>query len=401
MSYNNIEDIRVLLEDVSEIEDTEGTNIVESIYYSMLSEGYSSGAIEGYLKSATQTELIEKYFSLPDEILINENYENLLLEKKGLIQGIGKGLRDIGKKFGKNFKKKWNNPDWKGGKEGLKKVKTTKTNKTTKNSITDPWLDGADKYKKSDAFPITGSGSSKKSISDKLGTLGKNIKTKSSKVVDKSKNFVKNNPIKSAVIGGGAAGAVSAIGTNAVLSGGKKKKEAEKQAQYDAEKSAQKATNVALQSKIDQLSKDFQASQQRLAAKNAGEQAAKAAAQAKKDQRESDKKSYLHKIRNSPAVKSGAFSGEDLYKQHLKHKQWQKDNNRGEFRKNKKSGGRKWNPSNRVTQVMDLESYEPYDIVLDYLLETNQVTTIEEANYVMLEMDSKTIQGIVEDFNKE
>ena len=96
MSYNNIEDIRVLLEDVSEIEDTEGTNIVESIYCSMLSEGYSSGAIEGYLKSATQTELIEKYFSLSDEILINENYENLLLEKKGLIQSIGKGLKEIG-----------------------------------------------------------------------------------------------------------------------------------------------------------------------------------------------------------------------------------------------------------------------------------------------------------------
>ena len=397
---NNIEDIRVLLEDVSEIEDTEGTIIVESIYYSMLSDGYSSGAIEGYLESATQTELIEKYFSLPDEIIINEDYESLLLEKKGLIMSIGKGLKNIGKKFTKNFKRKWNNPDWKGGKEGLKKVKTPKN---TKNNITDPWLDGSDKYtSKKDAFPLAGSGSSsKKSISDKLGTLGKNIKTKGSKTIDKSKNFVKNNPVKSAVIGGAVTGAGTAVATNAVLSGGRKKKEAEKQAQYDAEKSAQKATNIALQSKIDQLSKDFQASQQRLAAKNAGEQAAKAAAQAKKDKRESDKKAYLHKIRNSPAVKSGAFSGEDLYKQHLKHKQWQKDNNRGEFRKNKKSGGRKFNPNNRITQVMDLESYEPYDIVLDYLLETSQVTTIEEANYVMLEMDSKTIQGIVEDFNKK
>ena len=50
---------------------------------------------------------------------------------------------------------------------------------------------------------------------------------------------------------------------------------------------------------------------------------------------------------------------------------------------------------NRVTSVMDMESYEPYNIVLDYLLETNQVATVEEANYVMLEMDSKTIQDIV------
>ena len=42
-----------------------------------------------------------------------------------------------------------------------------------------------------------------------------------------------------------------------------------------------------------------------------------------------------------------------------------------------------------------MESYDAYDIVLDYLLETNQVATVEEANYVMLEMDSKTIQDIV------
>ncbi len=42
------------------------------------------------------------------------------------------------------------------------------------------------------------------------------------------------------------------------------------------------------------------------------------------------------------------------------------------------------------------ESYEPYDFVLEYLLSTEQVATIEEANYVMTEMDAETIQGIVE-----
>ena len=42
-----------------------------------------------------------------------------------------------------------------------------------------------------------------------------------------------------------------------------------------------------------------------------------------------------------------------------------------------------------------LEDYDAYDIVLNYLLETNQANTIEEANYVMLEMDSPTIKDIV------
>ena len=37
----------------------------------------------------------------------------------------------------------------------------------------------------------------------------------------------------------------------------------------------------------------------------------------------------------------------------------------------------------------------PYDIVLEYLLSTEQAATIEEANYIMTEMDAKTIQSIV------
>ena len=44
------------------------------------------------------------------------------------------------------------------------------------------------------------------------------------------------------------------------------------------------------------------------------------------------------------------------------------------------------------------ESYTPdaYDFVLEYLLSSEQAATIEEANYVMTEMDAETIQGIVE-----
>ena len=46
------------------------------------------------------------------------------------------------------------------------------------------------------------------------------------------------------------------------------------------------------------------------------------------------------------------------------------------------------------------ESYTPYDYVLEYLLSTEQAATIEEANYVMTEMDAETIQGIVEEQKK-
>ena len=46
--------------------------------------------------------------------------------------------------------------------------------------------------------------------------------------------------------------------------------------------------------------------------------------------------------------------------------------------------------------AMANEEFTPYDIVLEYLLSTEQVATIEEANYVMTEMDGKTINDIVE-----
>ena len=45
---------------------------------------------------------------------------------------------------------------------------------------------------------------------------------------------------------------------------------------------------------------------------------------------------------------------------------------------------------------MESVEYDAYDLVLEYLISTEQAATIEEANYVMTEMDAETIQGIVE-----
>ena len=41
-------------------------------------------------------------------------------------------------------------------------------------------------------------------------------------------------------------------------------------------------------------------------------------------------------------------------------------------------------------------SYEPYDLVLDYVLSEGHADNIEEAHYVMLQMDEETIQTITE-----
>lgn len=51
-----------------------------------------------------------------------------------------------------------------------------------------------------------------------------------------------------------------------------------------------------------------------------------------------------------------------------------------------------------VKKTIIKNSYDAYDLVLNYLLETNQVDTIEEANYVMTQMDESTIQGIINEY---
>ena len=59
------------------------------------------------------------------------------------------------------------------------------------------------------------------------------------------------------------------------------------------------------------------------------------------------------------------------------------------------------NPLYKKKEKVAKEEYTPYDIVLEYLLSSEQAATIEEANYVMTEMDAETIQGIVEEQKKK
>ena len=104
-----------------------------------------------------------------------------------------------------------------------------------------------------------------------------------------------------------------------------------------------------------------------------------------KGQPTSKEKSVAKADTTSPAAKAG-LSADLRAKAAAKHAKFKRDRAAGKL-KSKTTTVQKVDPNN--------ESYDAYDIVLDYLLETNQVATVEEANYVMLEMDSKTIQDIV------
>ena len=49
----------------------------------------------------------------------------------------------------------------------------------------------------------------------------------------------------------------------------------------------------------------------------------------------------------------------------------------------------------------DIEHIDAYDMVLEYLFATEQVSTLEEANYVMMEMDQQTVGEIVTEVKQE
>ena len=69
----------------------------------------------------------------------------------------------------------------------------------------------------------------------------------------------------------------------------------------------------------------------------------------------------------------------------------------GAFLNNKKKGDLKGsNTNNKILSPLEqeMESFDAYDSVMSYLIGTDQVESIEEANYVMLEMDGKTINDI-------
>jgi hypothetical protein len=49
-------------------------------------------------------------------------------------------------------------------------------------------------------------------------------------------------------------------------------------------------------------------------------------------------------------------------------------------------------------QTTTKESYDAYDVILEYLIDTEQVDTLEEAHYVMMEMDENVIGSIIEQY---
>ena len=434
MSYKHLDQIQSLYESVSEIENSDNelvNEIITVVATSMFAEGYTNTAIKGYFNSADPVDVVEKYdiysenFLFVDEKTLTEDVEHdlvldeeSLLELNLIIEGIagiiGKGLKRVRAPTMRTLKGSTRNSLKKI--PGLKAVYPNKATNAVKSGVkavskkaddAAKWTGGANpagkpsvpaakggplatisktKTKVKDAV-TTGTKSAKDKVDDvikNVKTAAKTPKASAKNALTKAANFVKKNPLKTA---GGVVGGTIGLG---LVGGGKNKsKKKESMPIQSVEKQKENDTHTDAQGKKYPSTAEIRAKQSK--SKDTGLSIGDAIKASKTDagkdlvksvttpSKPSERDAWLKKTRNSPAAKSGAFSDDQRWAQQLKHRKWQKENKRGKYK----------------------ESYDAFDIVSNYLIDSNQVDGMDEALYVMTEMDAQTIQGIVEDFKKK
>tara|TARA_S200000501_G_scaffold16363_1_gene14660 strand:+ start:2170 stop:2889 length:720 start_codon:yes stop_codon:yes gene_type:complete len=107
----------------------------------------------------------------------------------------------------------------------------------------------------------------------------------------------------------------------------------------------------------------------------------------------------MGRIEKQNRARLGDEKVDALKKKNSEFQAAKKSGNLAQFKKdNPKMSGAdraKQMAKDRLAKKAAMEEFTPYDIVLEYLLSSEQAATIEEANYIMTEMDAETIQSIV------
>ena len=456
MSYKNLNDLQYLYEGV--VSDSQTDELSEAVLYTVVTEmvyrGYSESAINQYLGNISEVELIERFLSTfeIENLTLSEQQEEklaLILEKPSLggilklIQGgskvtLGKGGQETIKKEaakrGPTFVKKvqnWMSNFGKGNKDKASKLKTAaskegdtvlkRPNIKNKEFQTDGKFDqskyDAAKKKYNAAKNNTSTTTTKdtpkidSNVAKTTAVVGgsavvgsqlkgnnnqKNNKVTAAPVTDKDKEDAKKeSDLESVMKASGKYKEVDAPGKGnegkTVLQ--KVKNPDPKDNKLDP--TPVKKTEVKVEKQPEVKTDDYLGKSQGLLGKD----------------------DWLKKTRNSPAASSGAFTDDQRWSTQLKHRQWQKDNNRGKFHvkpektksdtyttkigaflNNKKVGDKKGTGKHTITKIdPNYESYDAYDLVLNYIMESKQASSIEEANYIMIEMDQNTIYNIVKE----
>jgi len=382
MSYKKINDLQYLYEGIT----SKSAEIDEDIEYyanviisEMIYQGYSESAIGEYIENITEDQVIERVtsFYVTEELILNENIGNFLKNMDPRkIKTLMKTLNTTRKGAIEYIKKKLP------GRTKQLKLDLNKKPLTKKQELEKRMSDAFEKNK--DKIPNAKDGSKIKKIAgattavtgaavvgSQLTGSGDNKNDNTKKKVESNKDD-KNTDIKNQV-DKYVADRKGPINKDLTID----KSEAGK-AKY-AEKAAKREVgNQPTNPSGKELPKPR--------AVKPGSARANMIARNKeifgKDSAGNDR---VDKLRDKNAAFQASKKSGSNYSRKDFIKDFPKSNAAKDARKSK-----------RIPSVMDMESYDAYDLVLSYLMETEQVASIEEANYIMTEMDEKTIQTIVE-----
>ncbi len=424
-----IEELGDLYSQVEELHVEDTKKSITEVISVLIDEGYSDSAITCYFETQESINIVEKFVNISEDYIIPDtNTERISsIYQEGWAGRLGKALIRSGKPILRKAKNFVTGGAKAASKSGAADDVVKSTSRTAGgNTVTgSSWKSGANpKGKPGGDVPVKGI---KDTVKDGINSV---------------KKGVKDNPVGTAaagVVGGGILATSIATGDAAnkkakkelekqksksnnmgvLTPGGISKKPVVKKTPSTQTKGGEPITNrrgrvTGYTKGTDAEGKSFPSTAEIRAANkgkvgggnagastDSGGTAGKTTVTPKpevKVQKTSERDAWLKKTSNSPAAKAG-LSDDQRWAARQKNQKWKKDNNRGEFATGKSSKQARIDRRNARLKSKGLkpvgESYDAYDIVLDYLLETNQVATVEEANYVMLEMDSKTIQDIV------
>tara|TARA_B100000700_G_C15044842_1_gene857352 strand:- start:1735 stop:3207 length:1473 start_codon:yes stop_codon:yes gene_type:complete len=421
MSYKHFNDIQYLYEEVQnvEIDQSELEEVTTILVGSMLSEGYSQNAILSYIRNADPIEIYERYSAASEHFVFFESYDDLpddyailtedLNEEHSVDEfyylcqeGLGRTIATVARRIGgRNLRSAG---------RGLKQF-----GKGLFGAVASPFKK-AGKATWNFVKRISGKGKGTAKQLQIPGTSKWAMKSNS------AKNWIKNNPVK-ATLGAGLVGGIpgAIVGgsvVNALNKGTKKPdptptpdpedKKDENQIKIGTEIGRQGAEILQQQQKENE--KENKKTIKDVKVKKITNPSGKELPKPKEVTKGSNLERMINKnveihgankishLRNQNAAFQAARKKGSGYTMDDFVKDFPNSNTAKERRQNNKTN----HPDlDKVLGRTKSEDYDAYEIILDYLMETNQVTSVDEANHVMLEMDNQTIGQIVREFQND
>ena len=379
------------LNEESEYYDQESAELVEDIIstisVSMVYEGYSANAVIGFLADSSEEEIIEKYLSFDENILTESNVSEEYIEEQleildevvGALFRVGKALVK-GAKYAKGAKGAAPFARMASGfkSAGTAAERIAKQGPKASSIVRSTLSKGVQKVKDvAKGLGVLGLGAAGGYMGAKLAGAGAKptVSSQPQETTPAEPSSTLTTPSRSSATGGSGARTPAAPAKPKPTQGNAQYRELIKQGK------TKEAEKLGLET--------WAKANPKLAARLKPDGTQKGTGQSKME-RDAEE---LRQMRNKSQQRQGTLMGGPEGPGKIDTKAAD-DALKAEQERQKK----RLEQQNK-TPVTAKESYEPYDIVLNYLLSEGHADTVDEANYIMLEMDENAVVAVVEEYN--